>query len=102
MPPPAPAFRPTPPPPPAAPKTNGHGPVIRAKPTPPAPPAKRPAAGRKPALAPAPRDSGMSVNTNGADSGRNTPTSDLSQGLAAALRARQSAMNADREERDDW
>jgi myosin-1 len=105
LPPPAPALRPMPPPPPpAAAKTNGHGPVVRAKPTPPAPPAKRPAAsGRKQALAPpAPRDSGMSVNSNSSDSGRNTPSSGLAGGLAEALRQRQSAMQRGRDDEDDW
>jgi myosin-1 len=99
-PPAAPAFRPTPPPPPPA-KANGTAPVIRAKPQPPAPPAKRPAAGgRKPAPPPAPRDSGTSMNSNGTDSGRNTPS--LAGGLAEALRARQSAMQRGRDDEDDW
>ena len=98
----APAARPMPPPPPpAAAKSNGHGPVVRAKPTPPAPPAKRPAAGgRKPAPPPAPRDSGLSVN--GTDSGRSTPTPSFAGGLAEALKARQSAMQRDRDEEADW
>lgn len=92
-PPPPPVVRPTPPPPPAA-KTNG-----RAKPT---PPAKRPVAGRKPAPPPAPRDSGMSLNGNGTDSGRSTPTPSLAGGLAEALRARQSAMQKGKDDDDDW
>ncbi|KUJ24118.1 myosin-1 [Mollisia scopiformis] len=106
-PPAAPALRPMPPPPPpAAAKANGngHGPVVRNKPTPPAPPAKRPAAGgRKPAPPPAPRDSGMSVATNGSggDSGRSTPNN-FAGGLAEALKARQSAMSRGRDEEEDW
>ncbi|KAH6669337.1 P-loop containing nucleoside triphosphate hydrolase protein [Halenospora varia] len=71
-------------------------------PTPPAPPAKRPAQGRKPAPPPAPRDSGMSLNGNGTDSGRSTPTPSLAGGLAEALRARQSAMQKGRDDDDDW
>jgi myosin-1 len=90
-----------PPPPPPAAKTNGTN-GVRGKPTPPAPPAKRPAAGRKPAPPPAPRDSGMSLNGSGTDSGRNTPTPSLAGGLAEALRARQSAMQKGKDEDDDW
>ncbi|RDL33189.1 Myosin-1 [Venustampulla echinocandica] len=99
----APAARPMPPPPPMA-KTNGTNgsAAIRSKPTPPTPPAKRPAAGRKPAPPPAPRDSGMSLNGNGTDSGRSTPTPSLAGGLAEALRARQSAMQKGRDDEDDW
>lgn len=99
----APAARPMPPPPPVA-KTNGTNgsAAIRSKPTPPAPPAKRPAAGRKPAPPPAPRDSGMSLNGNGTDSGRSTPTPSLAGGLAEALRARQSAMQKGKDDEDDW
>ncbi|KAH8679896.1 myosin-1 [Tricladium varicosporioides] len=99
----APVVRPTPPPPPPVAKTNGtNGSAARAKPTPPAPPAKRPAQGRKPAPPPAPRDSGMSLNGNGTDSGRSTPTPSLAGGLAEALRARQSAMQKGRDDDDDW
>ncbi|ESZ91336.1 myosin-5 [Sclerotinia borealis F-4128] len=108
-PPPPVAARPTPPPPPppGPPKMNGtNGAAIRSKPTPPAPPAKRPAAGRKPAPPPAPRDSGMSISSNGSgnNSGRSTPTPSLAGGLAEALRARQSAMqgNTKKEDEDDW
>ncbi|TVY28336.1 Myosin-1, partial [Lachnellula hyalina] len=97
-PPPPVASRPMPPPPPAS---NG----IRSKPTPPAPPAKRPAAGRKPAPPPAPRDSAMSMNSNGSggDSGRSTPqpTPAGLQGLADILKQRQSAARG-RDEDDDW
>ncbi|TVY90443.1 Myosin [Lachnellula willkommii] len=97
-PPPPVAHRPMPPPPPAS---NG----IRGKPTPPAPPAKRPAAGRKPALPPAPRDSAMSMNSNGSggDSGRSTPqpTPAGLQGLADILKQRQSAARG-RDDDDDW
>lgn len=86
---------------------NGaNGAAVRSKPTPPAPPAKRPVAGRKPAPPPAPRDSGMSISSNGSgnNSGRSTPTPSLAGGLAEALRARQSAMqgNAKKEDEDDW
>ncbi|KAF7954018.1 uncharacterized protein EAE97_001416 [Botrytis byssoidea] len=106
-PPPPVASRPTPPPPPGPPKMNGaNGAAVRSKPTPPAPPAKRPVAGRKPAPPPAPRDSGMSISSNGSgnNSGRSTPTPSLAGGLAEALRARQSAMqgNAKKEDEDDW
>ncbi|EHL02183.1 putative Myosin-1 [Glarea lozoyensis 74030] len=101
-PPPPPTIRPTPPPPPPpAAKTNGAN-GVRGKPTPPAPPAKRPAAGRKPAPPPAPRDSGMSLNASGTDSGRSTPTPSLAGGLAEALRARQSAMQKGKDDDDDW
>jgi myosin-1 len=100
----APVARPTPPPPPPVAKTNGNGngPVVRNKPTPPAPPAKRPVAGRKPANPPAPHDSALSVASNGGDSGRSTPTPSLAGGLAAALKARQSAMQRGRDDEDDW
>ncbi|KAJ9271952.1 hypothetical protein DTO212C5_2033 [Paecilomyces variotii] len=108
---PAPAPRPGPPPPPAAPKaTNGVAATIaaaKAKPTPPAPPAKRPTA-RKPAPPPAPRDSAVSMNSHDSSggSGRGTPNSasnaSLAGGLAEALRARQSAMQGDRDDDDDW
>jgi myosin I len=85
---------------------NGaNGSATRAKPQPPAPPAKRPAAGRKPAPPPAPRDSGMSMNGSagsGTDSGRNTPTPSLAGGLAEALRARQNAMQKERDAEDGW
>lgn len=99
-PPPVVAPRP-PPPPPAAAGTNGTG-----KPGPPKPPAKRPAAGRKPAPAPAAaslqaRDSGMSLNGNGAGAARSgTPTGGLS--LADALLARQQAMSSRKDDDDDW
>jgi myosin-1 len=106
-PPAAPVIRPiAPPPPPALLKVNGaNGSATRAKPQPPAPPAKRPAAGRKPAPPPAPRDSGMSMNGSagsGTDSGRNTPTPSLAGGLAEALRARQNAMQKERDAEDGW
>ncbi|KAG9233170.1 P-loop containing nucleoside triphosphate hydrolase protein [Amylocarpus encephaloides] len=102
-PPPPVVARPIPPPPPPVAKTNGtNGTAIRGKPTPPAPPAKRPAAGRKPAPPPAPRDSGMSLNGSGTDSGRSTPTPSLAGGLAEALRARQSAMQRGKDDDDDW
>nr|A6SED8.2 RecName: Full=Myosin-1; AltName: Full=Class I unconventional myosin; AltName: Full=Type I myosin [Botrytis cinerea B05.10] len=106
-PPPPIASRLTPPPPPGPPKMNGaNGAAVRSKHTPPAPPAKRPVAGRKPAPPPAPRDSGMSISSNGSgnNSGRSTPTPSLAGGLAEALRARQSAMqgNAKKEDEDDW
>lgn len=106
-PPPPPVVRQVPPPPPpAAPaKSNGvNGAAARAKPAPP-PPAKRPAVGRKPVNPSAPRDSGMSLASsygNGGESGRSTPTPSLAGGLAEALRARQSAMQKDKEDDDDW
>lgn len=91
-------------------------PVAKAKPTPPAPPAKRPVAGKRPAPPPAPRDSAVSMGTNGSDSvggsGRETPDSSrttggnsLAGGLAEALRARQMSMQGKRdedEEEDAW
>ncbi|KAI9835745.1 MAG: hypothetical protein M1819_001923 [Sarea resinae] len=109
------APRPTPPPPPpapaAVPRATANGtsrpPVVKAKPTPPVPPAKRPGA-RKPAPPPAPRDSGMSVGmADGSDaSGRGTPNSSsnisLAGGLAEALRQRQSAMQGQKDDDDDW
>lgn len=102
-----------PPPPPTAPKavtTNGASTAAAAKskPTPPAPPAKRPVAGRKPAPPAAPRDSVLSVSSHDSPggSGRATPSStsnmSLAGGLAEALRARQSAMQGNHEEDDDW
>lgn len=101
-PPPPTVVRPTPPPPPAG-KANG---VNGSKPKPPAPPAKRPTvAGKKPApTPPGGRDSavGLGGNSSG-DSGRSTPTPSLAGGLAEALRARQSAMSAKKDdEDDDW
>ncbi|KAL4916628.1 myosin-1 [Aspergillus aurantiobrunneus] len=116
----APAPRPAPPPPPsAAPRTsptpvNGSATVAaaKAKAAPPAPPAKRPnMAGRKtaPAPPPAPRDSAVSMNSQGDSSGasgRGTPNSasnaSLAGGLAEALRARQSAMQGKHDDDDDW
>jgi len=46
----------------------------------------------------------MSMNSNGSgtDSGRNTPTPAGIQGLAEALRARQSAVQRGRDDEDDW
>lgn len=94
------------PPPPAAP--NGvNGAAAKGK-VPPAPPSKRPA-GRKPAPAPGtPRDSGYSTQQNGGDnSGTSTPAggagnAGLAGGLAAALKARQQAMNKPDGANDDW
>ena len=90
---------PPPPPPPSARPSAANG-----KPKPPAPPAKRPAAGgRKAAALPGQRDSGgMASGNEGGGSGRSTPS--LAGGLAEALRARQSAMNAGQggRDEDDW
>ncbi|KFZ08656.1 hypothetical protein V501_05860 [Pseudogymnoascus sp. VKM F-4519 (FW-2642)] len=90
---------PPPPPPPSARPSAANG-----KPKPPAPPAKRPAAGgRKAAALPGQRDSGgMASGNEGGGSGRSTPS--LAGGLAEALRARQSAMNAGHggRDEDDW
>lgn len=112
----APAPKPAPPPPPpTAPRsqTNGTSTVAaaKAKAAPP-PPAKRPnMAGRKAAPPPpaAPRDSAVSMNSQGDSSGasgRGTPNSasnaSLAGGLAEALRARQSAMQGKQDDDDDW
>lgn len=96
---PAPVSRPTPV---APPKSTGNGPVIRAKPIPPVPPAKRPVSGRKPSSIQTPRDSAMSINTNGKASERSTPQPSLAGGLAEALKARQAAMQRGRDDDDDW
>ncbi|KAH7027795.1 P-loop containing nucleoside triphosphate hydrolase protein [Microdochium trichocladiopsis] len=95
-PPPPPAATPRAPPPPP----NG----ARAKPAAPQPPAKRPIPGNKrPGGVPQPRDSGYSLAANGSDSSRsNTPTPSLAGSLADALKARQTAMSAKKEEDDDW
>lgn len=96
------AAAPPPPPPPAvsAPAQNG----VR-KPPPPQPPAKRPIAAKKPASL-QPRDSGMSLGANGggsADGSRsNTPTPGLAGSLADALKARQNAMSAKKDDEEDW
>ncbi|OBT56951.1 hypothetical protein VE04_03195 [Pseudogymnoascus sp. 24MN13] len=91
----------TPPPPPRSP---ARPPAANGKPKPPAPPAKRPAAGgRKAAALPGQRDSGgMASGNEGGGSGRSTPS--LGGGVAEALRARQSAMNAGHggRDEDDW
>ncbi|KAK4229718.1 putative myosin-5 [Podospora fimiseda] len=73
-----------------------------ARPGAPQPPAKRPITTKKPVGLQA-RDSGMSLNGNGAsDSSRsNTPTPNLSGGLASALLARKQAMTQ-KDDDDDW
>ncbi|KAJ6172513.1 Myosin-1 [Penicillium chermesinum] len=114
------APKPTPPPPPPtapratpSPVANGAGVAAaakaKAKPAPPAPPAKRPnMAGRKPAPPPAPRDSAVSMNSNDSsgqvDVGPPSSASNasLAGGLAEALRARQSAMQGNHDDDDDW
>ncbi|PTB37760.1 class II myosin [Trichoderma asperellum] len=85
---------------PAAPRLPPAPPSAKAKPV---PPTKRPAAGgRKPADL-AQRDSGMSLNGTGGDSGRSTPTPSLGGSLADALLARKNALNQKRDdETDDW
>ncbi|SZF01843.1 unnamed protein product [Blumeria hordei] len=101
-PPPPPIVSAKPAPPIAPPKANGVGPVVRAKPTPPVPPAKRPISMRNSAVNPVLRNSAMSTNTNGSESGRNTPTPSLAGGLAEALKARQAAMRKERDDDDEW
>ncbi|KXS98563.1 hypothetical protein AC578_4329 [Pseudocercospora eumusae] len=102
-PPPAPPPVASRPPPPPAPAANGS--LNGGKKVPPAPPSKRPA-GRKPAPAPGtPRDSGYSNGgASGGNSGTATPTGgggNLAGGLAAALKARQQAMNK-HDDDDAW
>lgn len=82
----------------AAPRLPPAPPSAKAKPV---PPTKRPVAGgRKPADL-AQRDSGMSLNGTGGDSGRSTPS--LGGSLADALLARKNALNQKRDdETDDW
>lgn len=75
------------------------------KPAPPAPPSKRPAKKMAPAGGETPRDSGYSTS-GGGSSGGATPNGSggagLAGGLAAALKARQQAMNKPDGRDDDW
>lgn len=87
---------PPPPPPPMRPA---------GKPAPPAPPSKRPVRKMAPAGGETPRDSGYSTS-GGGSSGGATPNGSggagLAGGLAAALKARQQAMNKPDGTDDDW
>ncbi|KAF2836566.1 hypothetical protein M501DRAFT_1007270 [Patellaria atrata CBS 101060] len=101
-PPPPVAARPVPTPPTAASGNLANGSTgARAKPGPPVPPAKRPAA-KKPTPAAAPRDSGYSGSgASGTDTPRDSSGS-LAGGLAEALRQRQAAMHARKDDEDEW
>lgn len=93
-------------PPPPPPMSNGAPrPVVKPKPAPPQPPAKRPGAGQH-GLAPAARDSAVSMGSLNGSSGRATPEggkpASLAGGLAEALRARQASMQGKKDDDDDW
>lgn len=106
-PPPPVAARAPPPGPPASNGFNSNGsslPAARGKPAPPPAPSKRPA-GRKPVPAPPPRDSGYNTTSTADGSANVTPRESggsMAGGLAEALRQRQAAMSAKRDDEDEW
>jgi myosin-1 len=86
---------------PSAPVMNGiNGTATKGKPVPPTPPSKRPA-GKKPAPPAAPRDSGYSGSGASTDNTRDSGGS-VAGSLAEALRQRQAAMHARKDDDDDW